>query len=535
MSYVALYRKWRPGTFDEVKGQDAICMTLKNQIISGRIGHAYLFCGTRGTGKTSVAKIMARAVNCRHPSDGNPCGVCAACRAISAGSSMNVQEVDAASNNGVDNIRDIREQVQYPPTEGKYRVFIIDEVHMLSPGAFNALLKTLEEPPAYVIFILATTEVNKIPVTVLSRCQRYDFHRITAEIITERLKELTEAENISVDPRALEYIARRADGAMRDALSLLDECVSFRPEGSIGYEEVLEILGAVDAEVFSDLFRALLAGRTGDALCILNEALEAGRETGQFVNDFLWYLRNLLLLKTSEEADRLIDSSAENRARMKADAAEASKALLMRYLRLLSELSNRMRYASQKRVLTELALIRLTSPEMDVDNDALLERITSLERDFKRLRTEGIGTAGPTAEGETQDQPIPQTAKTIALPKAEYEDFITIKNEWGKITNAVGGTYGAALRTSNVEPAGSGKMCIVFPDRGTQRFGGEENALKLLSRYVGEQYGKAITFETRVSRPGGEPVNSYVVTKEELEELVHFPVEEEHNTESGGR
>ena len=205
MSYVALYRKWRPRTFEEVKGQDAICTTLKNQIISGRVGHAYLFCGTRGTGKTSVAKILARAVNCEHPINGNPCGECAMCRAIAEEQSMNVQEIDAASNNGVDNIRDIREQVQYPPTEGHYRVFIIDEVHMLSTGAFNALLKTLEEPPAYVIFILATTEAHKIPVTVLSRCQRYDFHRITAEIIAGRLKELTAAEQIQIEERAIDY------------------------------------------------------------------------------------------------------------------------------------------------------------------------------------------------------------------------------------------------------------------------------------------------------------------------------------------
>ena len=225
MAYVALYRKWRPKNFDEVKGQDAVCTALRNQIETGRVGHAYLFCGTRGTGKTSVAKIMARAVNCENPVNGNPCGVCASCRAILSESSMNVQEIDAASNNGVDNIRDIKEQVQYPPTDGKYRVFIIDEVHMLSSGAFNALLKTLEEPPSYVIFILATTEQSRIPVTVLSRCQRYDFRRITTDTIAARLTELAAAEHIQAEEAALRYIAAQADGAMRDALSLLDECV----------------------------------------------------------------------------------------------------------------------------------------------------------------------------------------------------------------------------------------------------------------------------------------------------------------------
>lgn len=227
MSYTALYRKWRPASFDEVKGQDHIVKTLKNQITSGRIGHAYLLCGTRGTGKTSIAKIFARAVNCEHPTDGNPCGECALCKQIAAGASLNVVEIDAASNNGVENIRDIREQVQYPPTEGRFRVFIIDEVHMLSIGAFNALLKTLEEPPSYVIFILATTEAHKIPITILSRCQRYDFKRITVPEITARLQELTQAEQMQAEDRALRYVARAADGSMRDALSLLDQCSAF--------------------------------------------------------------------------------------------------------------------------------------------------------------------------------------------------------------------------------------------------------------------------------------------------------------------
>ena len=208
MSYTALYRKWRPASFDEVKGQDHIVKTLKNQITSGRIGHAYLLCGTRGTGKTSIAKIFARAVNCEHPTDGNPCGECALCKQIAAGASLNVVEIDAASNNGVENIRDIREQVQYPPTEGRFRVFIIDEVHMLSIGAFNALLKTLEEPPSYVIFILATTEAHKIPITILSRCQRYDFKRITVPEITARLQELTQAEQMQAEDRALRFILR---------------------------------------------------------------------------------------------------------------------------------------------------------------------------------------------------------------------------------------------------------------------------------------------------------------------------------------
>ena len=537
MSYVALYRKWRPRTFDEVRGQDAVCRTLKNQIMSGRVGHAYLFCGTRGTGKTSIAKILARAVNCESPSGGNPCGVCAQCRSILEESSMNVVEIDAASNNGVDNIRDIREQVQYPPTEGKYRVFIIDEVHMLSSGAFNALLKTLEEPPSYVIFILATTEVHKIPVTVLSRCQRYDFHRITAEVIASRLRELSDAEQIDIEDRALDYIARAADGAMRDALSLLDECVAFHPEERISYEQVLEILGAVDVTTFAELFSAVSGGNAGEALGILDREFIRGREMGQFVNDFLWYLRNLLILKTAGNGERLIDSSGEKLERMRQDAAGASRAALVRYIRVLSELSNRLRYASQKRVMTELALIRLTSPEMDDENDALLERISALERELKNLKTEGIvvsqaaqntdqGTAGA---GEAVKKPAGQTGpRTVALPRAEYEDLQAIRSEWGRITEAAGGVYAAALRGTTVEPAGNGTMCIVFPGTGAMRFGGKEAALEALTSYIRETWGREIHFRTRVRQGGQEEITNYTVTDEELKELVHFPVEREN-------
>ena len=283
MSYTALYRKFRPATFEDVKGQDHIVQTLKNQITSGRIGHAYLFCGTRGTGKTSIAKIFARAVNCEGPVDQRPCGTCRICRNIAAGSSLNVVEIDAASNNGVENIRDIREQVQYPPTEGRYRVYIIDEVHMLSTGAFNALLKTLEEPPSYVIFILATTEVHRIPVTVLSRCQRYDFKRITIKTLTDRLRELSDAESMDVEDKALSYIAKAADGSMRDALSLLDQCAAFHFGEKLTYDHVLDILGAVDTGIFSRMFRAVTQQKTTDCIYQLEELVNAGHTYDQCI------------------------------------------------------------------------------------------------------------------------------------------------------------------------------------------------------------------------------------------------------------
>ena len=311
MSYTALYRKFRPDCFEDVKGQEHIVTTLKNQIKADRIGHAYLFCGTRGTGKTTIAKIFAKAVNCEHPEDGSPCGECRTCKAIAAGASMNVIEIDAASNNGVDNIREIVDEVSYSPAEGKYKVYIIDEVHMLSIGAFNALLKTLEEPPSYVIFILATTEVHKIPITILSRCQRYDFRRITIDTITARLQELMEAEQIQVEDKALRYVAKTADGSMRDALSLLDQCIAFHFGQELTYDKVLNVLGAVDTEVFSRLLRHVLKQNVTGCIELLEEIVMQGRELTQFVTDFTWYLRNLLLIKSSDDIEDVIDISSD--------------------------------------------------------------------------------------------------------------------------------------------------------------------------------------------------------------------------------
>ena len=364
MSYQALYRKWRPETFDRVVGQDAVMTTLKNQVSSGRVGHAYLFCGTRGTGKTSAAKIMARAVNCPHSSEhgGNPCNECEICESIKRGTSMNVFEIDAASNNGVDNIRDIRDEVEYPPTEGKYKVYIIDEVHMLSTGAFNALLKTLEEPPAYVIFILATTDPQKLPATILSRCQRYDFRRMSRRTAAEHLKEIADSEGMDVEEKALAYIAEAADGSMRDALSLLDQCMAYHYHDRLSYDNVLEIIGASDPSVYSKLYRRIVEADSEGALETLNELIGSGADIGQLTNDFIWYLRNVLLAGSVREgAEDILDISAERLAMAKADAGLTDKRELIMMIGALSELTNRMRYSSQKRVLLEVELLRLSA------------------------------------------------------------------------------------------------------------------------------------------------------------------------------
>ena len=531
MSYTALYRKWRPTSFEEVRGQDHIVKTLKNQINSGRIGHAYLFCGTRGTGKTSIAKIFARAVNCEHPVDGSPCGECSMCRQIAEGASLNVVEIDAASNNGVENIRDIREQVQYPPTDGRYRVYIIDEVHMLSIGAFNALLKTLEEPPSYVIFILATTEVHKIPITILSRCQRYDFKRISIDTIAGRLAELTQAEQIDVDDRALRYVARAADGSMRDALCLLDQCVAFHFGEKLTYDNVLEVLGAVDNRVFSKLFQAVLASDTKACIREIEEMIIQGRDLSQLVNDFVWYMRNLLIAKTTDEPGDMLDMSEENLAVLKEEAAGVDTETLMRYIRIFSELSGQLRYASQKRILVEIAFIKLTTPSMEQNLDSILQRITLLEQKMQEMpdNLQKLASlapaAGQAASSKTAVVETPPEPKTVSLPPAQYEDLMLMRKEWGRIASLsqLVGSIRLSLPKTSVEPAGEGCLCIVCTDENTFGIINREPELKNLQEVVQEKYKKTLQFKVRLES-SAVPQRTVYVSDEDLKNAIHTDV-----------
>lgn len=531
MSYTALYRKWRPTSFEEVRGQDHIVKTLKNQINSGRIGHAYLFCGTRGTCKTSIAKIFARAVNCEHPVDGSPCGECSMCRQIAEGASLNVVEIDAASNNGVENIRDIREQVQYPPTDGRYRVYIIDEVHMLSIGAFNALLKTLEEPPSYVIFILATTEVHKIPITILSRCQRYDFKRISIDTIAGRLAELTQAEQIDVDDRALRYVARAADGSMRDALSLLDQCVAFHFGEKLTYDNVLEVLGAVDNRVFSKLFQAVLASDTKACIREIEEMIIQGRDLSQLVNDFVWYMRNLLIAKTTDEPGDMLDMSEENLAVLKEEAAGVDTETLMRYIRIFSELSGQLRYASQKRILVEIAFIKLTTPSMEQNLDSILQRITLLEQKMQEMpdNLQKLASlapaAGQAASSKTAVVETPPEPKKVSLPPAQYEDLMLMRKEWGRIASLsqLVGSIRLSLPKTSVEPAGEGCLCIVCTDENTFGIINREPELKNLQEVVQEKYKKTLQFKVRLES-SAVPQRTVYVSDEDLKNAIHTDV-----------
>ncbi|MCD7836185.1 MAG: DNA polymerase III subunit gamma/tau [Lachnospiraceae bacterium] len=523
MSYTALYRKFRPDTFADVKGQEHIVTTLKNQLKANRIGHAYLFTGTRGTGKTTVAKIFAKAVNCERPTENGPCGECRICRAIASGASMNVIEIDAASNNGVDNIREIVEEVSYSPAEGKYKVYIIDEVHMLSIGAFNALLKTLEEPPSYVIFILATTEVHKLPITILSRCQRYDFKRISIDTITDRMKELMDAEQVDTEEKALRYIAKTADGSLRDALSLLDQCIAFNLGETLTYDKALDVLGAVDTEVFSRLLRHVLDRNVLGCIELLEEIIMQGRELTQFVTDFTWYLRNLMLVRASDKLEDVIDMSTDNLKRLREEAKMADMDRIIRYIRIFSELTNQLRYASQKRILIELALIKLCRPDMEVTDDSLIDRIRQVEDkiDNGTALLSGENVYAGQGAGSFQDKKRTQRPE---LPKAVPEDVKMIVSQWPSIVGDAVQPMKTYLKSARLSLGGDNRLMIVLEDgSASDYFTRNQQNKEQLEMMLSEFAGKEIEVNIQTVGSSREFEDSYV----DLSKLINMEIEEE--------
>ena len=531
MSYTALYRKFRPTVFEDVKGQEHIVTTLKNQIRSGRTSHAYLFCGTRGTGKTTIAKIFAKAVNCEHPVDGSPCGECAICKSIAAGTSMNVIEIDAASNNGVDSIRQIVEEVNYSPAEGKFKVYIIDEVHMLSIGAFNALLKTLEEPPAYVIFILATTEVHKIPITILSRCQRYDFRRISIDTIADRLKELTQKEQVQIEEKAVRYIAKVADGSMRDALSLLDQCIAFYFEQELTYDKVLDVLGAVDTGVFSRMLREILKGDAAAALGVLQDIVLQGRELSQFVTDFAWYLRNLLLIKSADGVEDIIDVSSDNLVRLKEEAHLAENDTIMRYIRILSELSGQIRYATQKRILIEMAIIKLCRPAMETDTTSLADRIRQVEEKIEKgipmaAVNPGAGNASVPGNGTAPLQGGEKPAGKAELPKAIPEDIQNVVNRWSRIVDETANPMKFYLKNAYPSLSGDGKLLVVVQDGLPSDYFKRQENRDQLKTVIGSVTGKDMEIIIQSAENGRNPEDLYPDLTRLVDQTIDMEIEE---------
>lgn len=428
----ALYRVYRPQKFEDVVGQEHITKTLRNQIENNNIGHAYLFSGTRGTGKTSTAKIFARAVNCLESKDQEPCNNCDVCKDILNDNIMDVVEIDAASNNSVDDIRELRESVKYSPTKAKYKVYIIDEVHMLSQGAFNALLKTLEEPPSYVIFILATTEPHKIPATILSRCQRFDFKRVTVKDITSRMKKICSEEGIEVEDKALNLIARNSQGALRDALSILDQCISFGDE-KIEYNDVVELLGTVNIEQLFDLAQYIINQDTKESLKVLNEFIVWGKDIRNLINDLIDHFRNLMICKVSADLDEIISLPDEIIDQLRSQADTVNNNDLIRILNILSTTQDNIKTASNPRVVAEVTMMKIAQPMFDESKEALIKRIENLERVIES----GNIKVTTVSESQKEESITIDNKEEVEYEQVKSEDVNLIEHAWKNILKSI--------------------------------------------------------------------------------------------------
>ncbi|MBU3192121.1 DNA polymerase III subunit gamma/tau [Clostridium bowmanii] len=431
MAYKALYREWRPKTFQDVVGQEHVTITLKNQISSKRIAHAYLLCGTRGTGKTSTAKILAKAVNCTNSDHGEPCNECEMCLKINSGTAIDVIELDAASHNGVDNIRDIIEDVQYPPQEATYKVYIIDEVHMLSIGAVNAFLKTLEEPPSNTIFILATTDPQKLPITILSRCQRFDFKRIKSADIVERLRKIATDQGVYVEDNSLKLISRVSDGAMRDALSILDQSISMN-DGKVEYGDVIDMLGLVTSESLIILSNSIIDRNIEGAIKSINEIVFSGKDIYVFIKDMTTHMRNLLMAKVSDNVEEILDMSSENIDILKQQASKIRVEEIMRNIKILQDAEQQAKWSKQNRIYLELAVIKMCKIEYDTSKEVLLARINKLEEIIKQGKiTVACESITPVISGknnETKENAQKKNIQIRPVKKFNSNSKLTVDN-----------------------------------------------------------------------------------------------------------
>ena len=416
MAYLALYRKYRPQNFSNgYVGQEHIVRTLKNQIKTDKIGHAYLFCGARGTGKTSTAKIFARAINCLHPVDGSPCGECEVCKKLLDPSCLDIVEMDAASNNKVEHVRELREKVQYPPVVGRYKVYIIDEVHMLTTEAFNALLKTLEEPPKHAVFILATTEAHKLPATILSRCMRFDFKLVSTKEIASLIKNIYDEIGKKYEDEALTAIARAGEGSFRDALSIADICLSYT-DGKLTYKDVLEVIGASDNDKIKEVVYNVFVGNTGNVLSEIDNLLSLGKSVGVLTKDLIDYLRNLMMVKTAKNAKDILALPQDRFDQLKDLSLLVTEQRILRCLEIFSQAENDLKFSTHPRVILETCAIRASRPQEDYDVDALCARVSELEEKLNDVLNNKVLLSEANASGKisgTEYKNAPQTAASI--------------------------------------------------------------------------------------------------------------------------
>ena len=469
----ALYRKWRPQTFDEVCGQEHITSILKYETEHRKFSHAYLFCGSRGTGKTTCAKILAKAVNCEAPVNGSPCNHCASCLAIDAGTATDVLEMDAASNNGVDNIRDIRDEVVYMPSSLKYRVYIVDEVHMLSGSAFNALLKTLEEPPAHVVFILATTELHKLPSTIISRCQRFDFRRISTQVLSDRLAYISDHEKIEYESEALRLISKLALGGMRDAISLLELCAGARQKITTALVE--DTVGSGGREDLEQTVRAIASSNFDALFATIDSVVRSSKDISVFWQDLTAFYRDILVIKTTASAEKYLDLTTAETERLKKTAEFFSKETLLYHCRVLDDTLYMMqRSTATKRMLAEIALMKLCDVSLDASNDALLSRISKLETTVASgvtFRTSSIETVPESPENNeamsvstVKDEP---SKPSTDHPKKEALPTFKVLRGWNEIAERAAGGDGASLgflKTGKALISDQGTIHLKFPN-----------------------------------------------------------------------
>lgn len=479
MSYTALYREWRPKNFEDLVGQKHVTVTLRNQIKSGRIAHAYLLCGTRGTGKTSTAKILAKAVNCLKIKDGEPCNECEMCMKINAGIAIDVVEMDAASHRGIDKMRDVISDVQYPPRESKYKVYIIDEVHMLTIEAVNAFLKTLEEPPENVVFILATTDPQKLPITILSRCQRYDFRRIRSSEIFDRLRVIVENQGIYADDDSLNLIARMCDGAMRDALSVLDQSISMSDGKKVDYNQIVSMLGLVTNDGLLKLADEVIEKSIEKSMKIIDEIVFSGKDIYTFIRDFSTHMRNLMMVKVSTNPEEVLDMSKENIALISVQAQKIRIEEIMRNIRILQEAEEQSKWSRQSRIYLELSIIKMCKIEYDTSKEVLLSRINKLENIIKegKIRISDQRSDIPAAETKNSALPIKNDkARKLSADndneEAEVKNYSsnitleTVRKNWRDILELIKGrrlmSLYACLITGEVKSCDSGIVVINF-------------------------------------------------------------------------
>lgn len=472
----SLYRRYRPDSFEGVIGQDHIVRTLKNQVVRGKVGHAYLFTGTRGTGKTSTAKIFAKAINCLSPVDGSPCGKCAVCRELSNPSNLDIVEIDAASNTGVDDIRDLKEKVQFNPSVGKKKVFIIDEVHMLSASAFNALLKTLEEPPEHVVFILATTEVHKIPATILSRCLRFDFRLISEELIATQISRIFDEQGVKYEPEAIHLIAQAGNGSDRDALSTADMCLSYSDGKCITYANVLEVLGAGDPATLADIFEAIAAGDTGAALTATSDVIGMGKNISVLANDLASVFRSAVFLKTSRRANEILKLPQDQVERLESAVKNVPLRALVRGLDAFTALSGELKLTSQPRILFEAAVVRVTENISDDGDLAKLEkRVAELEK------------------GGVQKKNLTETPEEAPAAEVQYDSAEAVWHAVIEHVNAQQNTF-LHIAMEKVMPVIEGNKLVVTVEDGNQLLR-QQN--KLTIGRAMREVGSTLTLEMR--------------------------------------